>query len=932
MIFIGRAIYIPSIDAKDLCICKYIRDGKKEYTLKNKLGEPNLRKFINTLEYSLDQIKLREVYGKVVRNKRFCFEHNKKQYSTTVINVTFKYSVNEYNRVSSDKYVKLGYDESALEFKDCVALKDNELVGIILGHNVENALNEEKLGNYFKFNGKQYELLKTPRKVQSTSDTRNELYQNGFIVDGVEYVRWKRSSGSSRQGKCLFIDKRLYKAMHKWEMCGLKIKDGQEIDLAGLESYISLPSSSIIDTLTLDPRHILVIDDYESVFKDNVISVEEENGQLTAREKECVIKNSIWDGQGLIDVSAMGSYSDKGMVLLRNLFFKCCCFNCNLQQWFEDHGITDISQLNGRTEATDISQIKLITTPSSIKYLKYSTLEKWRKNADSTFGIVKHDSKTQFFDGKMVCTHYQLLNTLQMNENEVRAFLQDTFEYINLLINDPAVFRNHIHYRQNDCVVGRTIENKNDIIYTFLGLNENFTKTKLYLDFVADTVRAFVNSVKLGHIWVKGNYSTLLGNPIEMLKSSINQFNGESQLGIGNIHSTNFKYGKQIIGSRSPHISMSNVWLPTNVENKEIDKYFNLSNEIVCINSIGENVLQQLSGCDFDSDTVMLTDNEHLIKAAKRNYGVFKVAVCNVSAMKKKRRYTWQEQADLDIKTGNNLIGNIINLSQELNTRIWNKLNSMPEPHLNEEIKNLYLDVCKLNIMSGLEIDKAKKEFTINNSQELLKLRKKHALISKETGKAIKPKFFASKDRNKHKGKVSFYNPIKKDYRSHLTTMDILDRLVVKFRCSQKGRINRKLTIPFSEIFDKSCYDSKKVSYNKVKTVLKLTRELSDKKKSVHSSSSLSPIEKYILLERIECDFNKTIGNMSFNNDTMIKLLMYLDEKYYAQIKKALLNLLFSYPNTSFYECLKRSKKPISIIEESDSADIYLYGIGYKYL
>ena len=70
----------------------------------------------------------------------------------------------------------------------------------------------------------------------------------------------------------------------------------------------------------------------------------------------------------------MGKYSDKGMILLRNLFFKCCCFNTNLQQWFADHGITEVSQLKGYTKAKRVEDIKIVTTPSSIKYLKFGTI------------------------------------------------------------------------------------------------------------------------------------------------------------------------------------------------------------------------------------------------------------------------------------------------------------------------------------------------------------------------------------------------------------------------------------------------------------------------------------------------------------------------------------------------------------------------------
>ena len=97
---------------------------------------------------------------------------------------------------------------------------------------------------------------------------------------------------------------------------------------------------------------------------------------------------------------------------------------------------------------------------------------------------------------------------------------------------------------------------------------------------------------------VEGNYETLFGNPVEMLQASIGKFDGVSVLGAGNIHTKRFEYGQRLVGSRSPHISMSNVWVPTNVECSEIDRYFNLTNEIVCITRNGENGLNELSGSE----------------------------------------------------------------------------------------------------------------------------------------------------------------------------------------------------------------------------------------------------------------------------------------------------------------------------------------------
>ena len=104
--------------------------------------------------------------------------------------------------------------------------------------------------------------------------------------------------------------------------------------------------------------------------------------------------------------------------------------------------------------------------------------------------------------------------------------------------------------------------------------------------------------MKKGHVLLDGTYATLLGNPYEMLLQSIGKFDGTSILPVGTVHNTRYDYGTDILGSRSPHINQGNILVTRNIECKTIDKYFNLTNNIICINSINENILERLSGAD----------------------------------------------------------------------------------------------------------------------------------------------------------------------------------------------------------------------------------------------------------------------------------------------------------------------------------------------
>lgn len=98
---------------------------------------------------------------------------------------------------------------------------------------------------------------------------------------------------------------------------------------------------------------------------------------------------------------------------------------------------------------------------------------------------------------------------------------------------------------------------------------------------------------------------------------------------------------------------------------------------------------------------------------AVQNYDKFKVPTCFLEAKKIARFYTDEQKADLDVKTSVNKIGEIVNLSQQLNSLYWQNINNGQSFEENEE---LYEDICKLAALSNVEIDKAKKEYAVEFS------------------------------------------------------------------------------------------------------------------------------------------------------------------------------------------------------------------------
>lgn len=970
-----NAVYIPSLDGKDIYISNSL-DPKNGYRLKNKTGNLNLSRFINSLDYSLDLIKMRQVHKSLFpvadveqletvfsfdeKGNEYDEVHSRgKEYSCQVINVTFKYSNKEFNRVRGSYYIRFGYRIDDLEFDDCIAWDDGEIVGVQTGEKVSCPVDAEELP-YFIFKDGMYRAKDNIKTCNNVADIRSDIYENGFVCEGIKYVRFKRSSGSSRVGKCLFINERLYDAMHEWEMCGIQVDEGQDIDLAALEPYIALTLSSIIDTIEIKPENILVVDDYKSVFHERAIATRLVDGRLVSKPEDVEISNSIWDGQSLMDRSLFGEYSNKGMLLLRARFFKSCCFNANIQQWFADHGIKKVSQLNGYTRAKKIEDVKLITTPSSIKYLKFGTLDHWLDTLETTFGVVKYEKKTHFFDGRMVQTHYQLINTLQMTYEEVEQFIKPSLDYARMIKTDPAVLRHQISYQYqspDDTFYTKAVTSKNDIIYRLLGMNDRFAKTKMYRNFCNDLIKSFIKNLRCGHVLVRGNYSTLCGNPIEMLKMSIGQFDGSSIIERDTVHCEMFESGKELLGSRSPHVTIGNILVTRNVIRPEIARYMNPTNEIVYVNSIQENLLERLSGADFDSDTMLLTDNEILVTAAKRNYDNFPVPTKLVESAKRNRRYTNREKADLDIKTSVNKIGEIINLSQELNSILWDRINKGASI---DDVMELYCDISQLDVMSNLEIDSAKRENPANNTRELQLLKKKYDVRDKKN-RHVRPLFFKYIDGYKgyrddyhvyveqddefqklfKTDKYKDVQTIKKEsanniviergrmsYLKHETSMDYLQKCINRFYVPRDKEANHGLSYMLVPI------SATKGEYQKdvEQQIVEIAREAKKEINSIWESTSPNKKTKRELAYEVQVKCSAALQEIQINEKTMRRLLGKLEDEY-SDVTRflffSLLEQVRGFMLSGFHQIIQKSVSPVSILREDVDGDIQIYDFRY---
>ncbi len=741
-------------------------------------------------------------------------------------------------------------------------------------------------------------------------ELREHFYENGFYVDGVHYVRYKRSAGSSREGKCLFIDERLYKAMSKWSECGLK----SQTDLASWESYKALSLSSIKGTVEIPLDGILFVPDYKSTFVEDVVSVELQDGKLTAEQKQTEITNDIWDGESLLDESVfMDNYADKHMLLLRNKFFKSCAFRTKIQKWIKDKNITlEDLKTRGFTLATNVSQIVMVTTPNSLKYLKFAggltekNIRKWTESVDNSFGVVKWDKGTRFFHGDMVQSSYQLLNTLGLDKTQAEELLKPSFDYISLIRNDVEFMRYHFtdaYAREKDGEEKKVpdgLAERAEVIFRLLMSYTTFDSTALYANFRDDVVSGLKGNLRRGHILLNGTNATLFGNGPELLKYIAGE-EVTSELKKGQIYSKRFVNGAKLLCARSPHITMGNLYCVENNLDGEIWDYFDLGENIVCVNAIGENLQQRLNGCDYDSDTMLVTDDKLLVETAEKYKDFFRVPVCEIETAGK----TDQTLAELDHDTSENKIGEIVNLSQKLNSIIWSEIHHGAPVG---KILEIYNDVCKLAVLSGLEIDKAKRSYdNVNVGKELSVLRKKY-------NRPV-PMFFKEIDERDKENEYEFYD----------TAMDYIYQAVKKFNF-QKGKKKRVNYTPISwTIIDKTASDNA-TDYRHRDKIIEICDECKAKISRLYMELRIADEqEKELVYDKIaeaKVERDRLVSKWLTNENVLILVL-----RHYEKNSPSDWRIYAPIVNTPQFKNFSRcTALPIGSVAEKEDGDFVVYG------
>lgn len=563
----------------------------------------------------------------------------------------------------------------------------------------------------------------------SKQDIRKEFYVNGVNIEYIsknndgevvkkEVIHYKmlyRTPGKAKKGSCMFINANLYDVAIDFLRMGIQLPY-HNAPIVEIGAYASLITSSIVGKVEIDPKNILVLKDVDVFFNTDVISVEtDENKHCIAKNiSDYKLKNTLFDGQALIDSSIFPDWGD-GYILLRHHFCKMASFNAHIQKFFKDYYgenyetavITDMFGVDHYAK-----DIQLITTDNAMKWLKFDvSYEYWCQKVNENgnmFGIVKTAHKSKLGDVQRMS--YQMVNAL--DESIMHQVVSTSKQYIEDLKRDNNIFLQFLKDNAN-------FSNDFEVLVALCDQDPEFTRSKYFRDRKKNIIQSYIFEFKNGRVIQNADNLVIIGSPYAMLLHSVGEdvhkddtFIQES--GTIQCFTNRFADGEYLAEFRSPFNSKCNLGYLHNVYHEKFNKYFDFGEQIIAINMIGTDFQDRNNGSDQDSDSIYTTNQPEIVEYAKYCYENYSTIVNNIPKEKNSYNNELINYAIIDnnLQAANMAIGLSSNLAQ---------LEQVYTCTFGDKKYHDY--TCILSVLAQVAIDNAKRRFDIDLNAEIERIK-----------------------------------------------------------------------------------------------------------------------------------------------------------------------------------------------------------------
>lgn len=458
--------------------------------------------------------------------------------------------------------------------------------------------------------------------VFKTDSDYDKYSEEGFILNGKRYKPILGTPGGIKCNSVVFVEDSVSKELEK------RINNGADFSIPTMPSklmaYKALTFSS--STPVTNTPNILVVEDVETKFKDNVIHIKFDDDKIAPTVEEIEdyeVINNACDGCGLIRPKLANkwgmdlrlNYTPTSFVI-RNAWLKGVVTAFDFEEYAnsrEDMRGKKVIDVWGKE--WDLKDVDMIINRSMLKLSKhYKSLEHYLEECEKNnhgFSVTKyvHDE----IDNERML-NYQYIQCLNLSDEDIDNLLQKDITEIKEVIGDNYI--KSILYGR-----GKDLNDRNvwtDDIETrhinALMINKDCINDYYIRDRIRRSIQKRVNTLKTGKISVDGNYQVAIGEPVIQLE---NMFGLEPK---GLLKSGEFyiEYWRdlgvdKVAAFRSPMSCKQNARVMEVCNRDEVVKWYGNFKNIIVFNA-WDTTMAAMNGEDFDGDINFTTSNEILIK------------------------------------------------------------------------------------------------------------------------------------------------------------------------------------------------------------------------------------------------------------------------------------------------------------------------------
>jgi hypothetical protein len=453
--------------------------------------------------------------------------------------------------------------------------------------------------------------------MDSIKDFNRCNLKKGFFINGVKYIRLLGTTGGIKNSTIVYVSEKVYEELNK------RIENNRNINVelvpAKLEAYKALACSASIPVSM--PKGVLVIKDGETNFNTNIIKINDtkEGYPKLTHEKDYPVNFNFADGCAMLlpilskrwSKELGEDYISSGFNI-RNSWCKGMVFTFDFLDFAENVAHSYIVKDAWGNEQ-DIRNVELILTTNMLKLWNcYNSVEHYLQSCAGNgyeFSIAKICPENLENERNM---NYQFLQSYNLSEEDIDKLITPTIEEIkDVLENDyrkTILFARGIHLTDENATVGDYDYIKALMIEPKM-IEDPFVKHRIY-----SLIEKRIKDAKIGVIKVSGNYSIVAGDIYALCQYMFG-------MKVAGLLKANEFYSKtwidkgvnKVVAYRAPMTCHNNIRILNVVDSEEIKHWYKYITTCTVLNA-WDTTTHAMNGEDFDSDAIITTDNEVLLR------------------------------------------------------------------------------------------------------------------------------------------------------------------------------------------------------------------------------------------------------------------------------------------------------------------------------